>query len=358
MRKPNITMLLGTFIIALAALAIPAVAATEGPSHTTSDGVIVFKNGPLTGEFAGNAPHLRFYATNDMARTVYSVNFRALTEFSTNNSGEEYASHLMVARADFDSAQWTPTSFYPLKNQNGATIGIGFNFTLNSLLQVEGGSGQPKSLNSGDVVLAVKAYNTTRTITVNNQPVTMGNAEMKIDFALKNWPFANANDKIALQVNLHSDTGRFDLHEQDGTRSVDATHDEGPTVAEHSFHETTDVEQEVRFVSGPVTASQNIGFFHFVNSATVTTSNGQTSSVPVTASYKGEKEGNEMFFQLYLAYPSSPAGATLLHDPSIGLAGGLPTLYLILGGVAVAGLAAVVVIRRRHPQVQKDSKQN
>lgn len=348
-------MLLGTFVIALSALAIPTVAA-EGPSHTTGDGLIVFKNGPLTGEFAGNAPHIRFYATSDMVRTAYSVNFKALTEFSTNTSADHYESHLMVGRADFDSAQWTTTSFYPLKDQNGATIGIGFNFTLNGPLEIAGGSGH---LSVGDVVLRVKAYNTTQTITVNNQPVTVNTAEMKIDFSLKNWPFANASDKIALQVDMHSDINHFDLNEQTGTQTVDATHDEATTVAEHSFHETSDVEQEVRFASGPVTSSQNIGFFHFVNTATVTTSNGQSSSVPVTASYKSENEEGETMLKLYLAYPSFPAGATLVHDPSIGLAGGqLPTLYLIIGGVAVAGLAAVVVIRRRHPQVQKDSKQN
>ncbi len=352
------TMLLGTFVIALTAFAIPS-AAAEGPSGSTGNGVIVFKNGSLTGEFTGNVPHIRFYASNDLGRTAYSVNFRALTEFSLSSSGDGvFESPLMVGRADFDSARWTPSSFYPLKDQNGATIGMGFNFTLDSALQIEGGTGQAKSLNAGDVVLAVKAYNTTKTIQVNGQPVTISSAEMKIDFSLKNWPFASASDKVALQVNMHSDFDHFDLNEQSGTQSVDATHDEGPTVAEHSFHETSDVEQEVRFSSGPVTASQNIGFFHFVNTATVTTSNGQTSSVPVAASYKGEKEGDEMFFKLYLAYPSFPPGATLVHDPSIGLAGGLPTLYLIVGGVAVAGLAAVVMIRRRHPQVRKDSKQN
>ncbi len=54
---------------------------------------------------------------------------------------------------------------------------------------------------------------------------------------------------------------------------------------------------------------------------------------------------------------SHPSG-NINRDPSIGLGGGIPTLYFIVGGVAVAGLLAVVAIRRRHPQVQKDSKQN
>src|SRR3989442_7304459 len=100
MRKQNLTMLLGPFAIAIMAIAIPT-AAAAGPTGTTSNGIIVFKNGPLTGEYSGNVPHIRFYATNDMARTAYSVNFRALTEFSTNSSGDEYESHLMIGRADF-----------------------------------------------------------------------------------------------------------------------------------------------------------------------------------------------------------------------------------------------------------------
>ena len=61
--------------------------------------------------------------------------------------------------------------------------------------------------------------------------------------------------------------------------------------------------------------------------------------------------------KLYLAYPNFGQG-TLVHDPSIGLGSGFPTLYLIIGGAAAATLLAVVVIRRRHPQVQKDSVHN
>ncbi len=80
--------------------------------------------------------------------------------------------------------------------------------------------------------------------------------------------------------------------------------------------------------------------------------------MPVTASYKGEKDGGESFFKLYLAYPYFPVGATLVHDPSVGLTGGFPTLFAIAGGAAVAGLAAVVVIRRRRLDVQKESVHN
>jgi len=100
----------------------------------------------------------------------------------------------------------------------------------------------------------------------------------------------------------------------------------------------------------------NIGFFHFVNTATVTPASGIPQSVQVVAAYKAEKDGPETFLKLYLVYPYFPSGSTLVHDPSFGLQGGLPTLYIIAGGAGVAGLAAVIVIRHRHLQVQRFPK--
>src|SRR5947209_11172724 len=117
---------------------------------------------------------------------------------------------------------------------------------------------------------------------------------------------------------------------------------------EHPYTKTSNTEQNVRYASGPVTSSMNIGFFHFVNTATVTSANGIPQSVPVVAAYKAEKDGPETFLKLYLVYQSFPSGSTLVHDPSFGLQGGLPTLYIIAGGAGVAGLAAVLVIRHRH----------
>jgi hypothetical protein len=234
---------------------------------------------------------------------------------------------------------------------------MAFNFTLKNQMQIVEQTPPPHSLNSGDVVLVVKAYNNTRTLTVNGQSVTINTAEIKIDFVLKNWPFTSTSDKLALQVNMHSDYNHFALDHSTGTTTVDATNDEGAGVMEHPYQESSSVEQNVRYASGPVTSSMNIGFFHFVNMATVTNSMG-AYSVPVVASYKAEKEGSETFLKLYLVYPYFASGSTLVHDPSFGLQGGLPTLYIIAGGAGVAGLAAVLVIRHRHLQVQRFPKSN
>jgi len=352
-------IVLGTFLIGIMALAVPSVAAEDPMGSRDGTNNVTFSSGPLTGLFDGTVPHLRFYARSDAGRTVYQVNFRALIEFSLNSSGDgTFESPELVGRADFDSGTWTPSNFYPVKDSNGVVIGMGFNFTLNSPIQIEERSGQPAALQPGDVVLRIQAYNATRTVKVNGQDITINTAEMKIDFVLRNWPFVSSSDKVALQINMHSDFNHFDLNEATGTQSVDATHDEGALVVEHEFHETRGVQQEVRFASGIVTSSRNIGFFHFVNTATITDSSGQSHSVPVTAAYKGEREGAETFFKLYLAYPYFSTGATLVHDPSVGLAGGFPTLFLIVGGAAVAGLVAVVVIRRGHVEIQNDSGRN
>jgi len=357
--KRTITMLLGTFALAISVLAVPAVAGAAPTGSVDSANRVIFNSGSLTGLFEGNLPHVTFYSTNEVGRTTYQLNFRSLIEFtmSTSSGEETYESPLMVARADFDSASWRPSSFYSIKDSAENTIGMAFNFTLNGQMQIVDQTPPTKSLNAGDVVLVVKAYNNTRTLTVNGQSVTINTAEIKIDFVLMNWPFASSNDRLALQVNMHSDYNHFDLDQSTGSTTVDATNDEGTGVMEHPYQETSGVEQNIRYASGPVTSSMNIGFFHFVNAATVTNSTG-THSVPVVASYKAEKEGSETFLKLYLVYPYFPSGSTLVHDPSFGLQGGLPTLYIIAGGAGVAGLAAVLVIRHRHLQVQTFPKSN
>ncbi|OLE70447.1 hypothetical protein AUF78_06660 [archaeon 13_1_20CM_2_51_12] len=357
--KRTMTMLLGTFALAISVLAVPAVAGAVPTGSVDSSNRVIFKSGPLTGVFEGNVPHITFYATNEVGRTTYQLNFRALIEFSTSSGESTYESPTMLARADFDSATWTASNFYPVRDKTtGTTIGMGFNFTLNSPMQIVQQTPPPQSLKPGDVVLVVKAYNNTRTITANGQSVTINTAEIKIDFVLKNWPFASLNDKLALQVNMHSDYNHFDLDQGTGTTTVDATNDEGAGVMEHPYREASGVEQNVRYASGPVTSSMNIGFFHFVNTATLTSASGTTQSVLVVASYKSEKDGPETFLKLYLVYPYFASGSTLVHDPSFGLQGGLPTLYIIAGGAGIAGLAAVLVIRHRHLQVQRFPKSN
>jgi hypothetical protein len=142
-------MLLGIFALAISVLAVPAVAGAAPTGSVDSSKRVIFNSGSLTGVFDGNVPHITFYATNEVGRTTYQLNFRALIEFNmTTTPGEgTYESPMMVARADFDSASWTPSNFYAIKGPStGATIGMAFNFTLKSQMQVVEQTPQPQSL--------------------------------------------------------------------------------------------------------------------------------------------------------------------------------------------------------------------
>src|SRR5205807_10011892 len=110
----------------------------------------------------------------------------------------------------------------------------------------------------------------------------------------------------------------FDLDQSTRSTTVDATNDECTREMEHPYQETSGVEQNIRYASRPVTSSMNIGFFHFVNAATVTNSTG-THSVPVVASYKAEKEGSETFLKLYYVYHYFSSEIIIVHESSFGL---------------------------------------
>ena len=346
--------MLGIFTIAMMMLGAPLARAAETPSGTIDNqgNRIVFTTGSLTATFEGMVPKVTFYDHNSMIRVEQKVNFRALIEFNDADHNGIYESNELVAKAVLDEGRWTHTGFYSLPSGSG----VGINFTLADPISLSPGS----TLKAGSVVLIVKAYNTTQTLTVDGKPVTVSTSEVKFDVSINNWPFQNGTNMLALQVNMHSSTEHYDFGEVTGTESVDGSHDEGTQTAEHEFHQTSGVEQETRLPTGPITTSSTVGFFRFVNKATVTSPSGATSTVPVTASFKSETENDagdrETFMKLYLAYPNFQG--TLVHDPSVGLGSGIPTLYLILTGVAAAGLVAVVAIRRRHPQVQKDSVRN
>src|SRR5256712_5552249 len=120
--RRTMTVLLVIFALTIPLLAVPAVAGAAPTGSVDSANRVIFNSGSLTGVFEGNVPHITFYATNELGRTTYQLNFRSLIEFSTSTStGEEtYESPLLVARADFDSASWRPSSFYSIKDSTGS----------------------------------------------------------------------------------------------------------------------------------------------------------------------------------------------------------------------------------------------
>src|SRR6266852_1736481 len=103
--KRTMTMLLGTFALAISVLAVPAVAGAAPTGSVDSSNRLIFNSGSLTGVFEGNVPHITFYATNEVGRTTYQLNFKALIEFTLSSSSGEgtYEIPQMASWADFDS---------------------------------------------------------------------------------------------------------------------------------------------------------------------------------------------------------------------------------------------------------------
>src|SRR5216683_2177044 len=97
--KRTMTMLLGTFALAISILAVPAVAGAPPTGSIDSSNRVIFTSGSLTGVFEGNVPHITFYATNEVGRTTYQLNFRALLEFSASSRESTYEGPMMVGRA-------------------------------------------------------------------------------------------------------------------------------------------------------------------------------------------------------------------------------------------------------------------
>src|SRR5256885_16135033 len=110
--KRTMTMLLGTFALAISILAVPSVAGAAPTGSVDSANRIIFNSGSLTGVFEGNVPHITFYATNELGRTTYQLNFRSLIEFSTISGETTNKSPALVAVADFDSPSWNARNFY------------------------------------------------------------------------------------------------------------------------------------------------------------------------------------------------------------------------------------------------------
>src|SRR5260370_26691725 len=106
--KRTMTMLIGTFALAISVLGVPAVAGAAPTGSVDSSSRVIFNSGSLTGVFEGNVPHITFYGTNEVGRTTYQLNFRALSEFSTSSGESTYESPMIVAPAPFFAWVWKP----------------------------------------------------------------------------------------------------------------------------------------------------------------------------------------------------------------------------------------------------------
>ncbi len=324
----------------LASQSIAVARADDSPSW--DDHNSTFTAGALKAVFEGNQPNIKFSLTTDTGNTEYDVRFKRLLEFN-DTLGTGVFSHRYetpIQTAELDVSNWNPT-YYQLK-QGSNTIGIAVNFT-NNIQITEGGSG------SIPVTLVAKAYNTTQTQIVNGKTVTIEQAEIKVDVIIANWPFQNEKaPRLALQINLHSESDSFETEQSDSTHTTNVS----PTsnTDEQKFNATSSEEQEIRY-AGTAGTTGMIGFFRFVDSATIN----HTTTVPVLASYRGSQEseegGTENELAVFLSYPKFTG--TLEHDPSFGFtSSGIPLVWYILGGAVIVSAGVVVLLRRTRPRIQ------
>ncbi len=339
MRNAKKIIAIALLLAMLASQSVTVARADSSPGW--DDHNSTFTTGALKAVFEGNQPNIKFSLTTDAGRTEYDVRFKRLIEFN-DTLGMGVFSHQndnIIQMAELDVSNWSPT-YYPIK-QGSNTIGIGVNFTNN--VPIQGGS------NTVSVTLVAKAYNTTHTETVNGKILTVEQAEIKVDVIITNWPFKDETaPRLALQINLHSESGSFETEESDSTHTTNVN--STTNTDEHQFKETNSDEQEIRF-SGTVGTTGMIGFFRFVNTATIN----KTTTVPVLASYRGTQEseegGTEYEFAVFLSYPKFTG--TLEHDPSFGFtSAGIPLLWYVLGGAVIVAAGVVILLRRTRPRIQ------
>lgn len=346
---------------AIALLALAPVARADGVSGGSGDnGDLRLSVGSLTGILENGEPEITFLAPASVGQVEYEVEFERVFEFQDSSGDKRFQSSEKLAQADLEQATWTNTGFQEMTDSSGNRIGLSITLSVNpATLRVDRASdgGQVTVPSTFQLQFVVKAFETPQTITVpDGRSFDISGAEVKIDIVIQDWPFiGSSGSMLAVQVDLDSEVEQFEVEDGNDTVSVDGSRIEDQATAEHNIDDdTSDVENEVRFSNGFVTASSTVGFFRFVDTATVT-SDSTTTTVPVTASFKVETEDNETEFKLYLAYPRFVG--RLEHDPSFAIVNsGVPSLFLVIGGAALAGLVTMVAIRRRRPTVDHEKK--
>ncbi|MHA1770006.1 MAG: hypothetical protein ACTSYL_10925 [Candidatus Thorarchaeota archaeon] len=188
-----------------------------------------------------------------------------------------------------------------------------------------------------------------------------GNAELKVDIEIGNFPFSSNTSMAAIQTMLNENMapGAMMMGEDLG-HMFETRERDGGVMGNSRMNWTTDTGNESRFMGMPDTDMQQIdfmdsttgvtqGFYRWVDKAVISWPGGVSEVVNVSASYVPTGMGVSLFF----AYPNFDNG-TLLHDPSVGLVEDaapvnqswvVPTV--ITAGVSIIGIIALIVVIRR-----------
>jgi len=259
------------------------------PNGRIDDDDIVFETGIMTAKLEGAKPKIEFYYTQDYENeTRFKVNFEDLIEYEDVNDNGVFDEETDEETLGLGNAEWTHTSFYNLTDPHTEEwIGIGINITATGLFgELENTTVKFR--------LSMYAYD----VTVDSYTIT-GGTELKIDVIVDNWPFQAEENGLALEVEIEK--------EIEGIATVEYEYEGG--LEENGFYIVNQ--------TGTI-----FGYFRWVNQSTVTSPDGKTSIVDVTAAYQVEEleieeEEVEQKLAVYLCYPNF--NGTLEHDPSVGL---------------------------------------
>lgn len=330
-----------TVLVTTCLLAAPLAAAGNGPEAREESDKVVLQNDDVTVWFQGKKPFLKVFPTGGDAdgSDAFSVKFSRVVEFRDANEngapdeGETVAFlNLEPANAwnvdvtgDEDNAVITLNLQAPVRHR-GPVPGVG-------------DDGVELPTRDANVSLVFHVYDrSTEVVTGSNVTVPVASTSVKYDFLVHQWPWVSAEDhRLALELVTSG--------------------------------ELTDVESgEI----GAATVAANdtaVGALTWTDTAEGITQDGENVTVNVSVHVPALEESedeNATTNESRLAFVyDAPNLASLVHDPTIGIASvdgsganeamgdigerlkDVPATGTFLGIAAVAGVAALVGVRRR-----------
>lgn len=285
-----------TLLALLCAFALAAGAAAQSPKGGKDEDKLVLENDHVTVWFQGKKPMLKVFptanATDDGENVsgAYSYKFTEVVEYRDLDGDGAPSDNEVLASLNLNAANaWTVNR----SQDGGATL---LNLTLVAPVKMgpkTGGVPLPEQVNVtlpdrvAEVSLNFTIRGETTTIDAAGVNVTVPATSVKYDFGVARWPFVDpTGSRLALVMHVHGALGL-------GNATGEGV--EGATVAANQTR---------------------VGALSWTTAAQGTTGGADAIEVPVKTSTRTEGDLTR------LVHTYDAAGLkTLLHDPTIGVAG-------------------------------------
>lgn len=313
--------IIAILLVTLLASALPGAAQSAKPGMKEDDDKFVLYNEFVTVWFQGKKPMLRVSAAGtDGDATSFHYKFTEIVEYRDVDANGAPSQGEVLSSLNLEKASaWNVSS----SEEEGAVI---LNLSMEAPVKV-GRNDLTEDLNVTEGVAKISLLFTIRsaasTVNASGEDILVPATSIKYDLVVDQWPFVNAElSRLALTTKV---VGELAL--DDGTRS-----------AEVSVNGTT------------------VGALSWTANATGTTVSGENLTVPVRTAITRGLDNETVISYTY----DAPNLATLVHDPTIGVAptqaslepsaAEAPSRVPAPGALLVAtaiGAAAVLVRSRR-----------